>query len=377
MSDNFNNTFPHPALTKLGNERPTQMTLRQLHKELNANAISVSSFRGNGTLGHFALVATPEAYLTASGNIPFEPPVQPGPAPVHPIPATAAQITEINRQYLADVKEFTTYANTESSLKKLLLAAVPDTFTSELSDDLLGYASVTVLALLQHLDTNYGTITADDLDLNLKNLYQEWTTNQPLEDLFNQIIKCRAFASTIDPITEQTAVRAALQNLENTGVFTDAIRDWRKIPLAERTMGNLKTFFTLADNERKRALTTRSAGYHQAATVSIAPTTVPDNNNIALAAAPTPMVKIETKIFYCWSHGLGPNKEHTSATCNAKQRGHRDTATIYNMLGGCNYIRRRRGEVAVYVRPRPNAVPTATLTAEQAIPTANTATSQA
>jgi hypothetical protein len=355
MSDNISYTFPHPALTKLGNERPTQMTLRLLHKELNANAISVASFRGNGTLGHFALVATPEEYLSASGDIPFLPPIQPGAAPVHPIPATAAQITEINRQFLADVKEFSVYVQTESSLKKLLLAAVPDTFTSKLSDDLIGYASVTVLALLHHLDTMYGTITADDLDLNIKQLHQEWTTNQPLEDLFNQVIKCRAFARNADPISEATAVRAVLQNLENTGVFTDSIRDWRKRPEAERTLANLEAYFTIADNERKRALTSRSAGYHQAANVSIAPTATPNNKNIVAIAATAPKNK-ENKIFYCWSHGLGPNKEHTSASCTAKLRGHRTDATVYNMLGGCNIIHRRRGEVRIYERPPRNPV---------------------
>ena len=43
-------------------------------------------------------------------------------------------------------------------------------------------------------------------------------------------------------------------------------------------------------------------------------------------------------MYYCWSHGLGINKQHTSPTCTFKKDGHIDTATVDNMQGGCNRI---------------------------------------
>jgi hypothetical protein len=44
------------------------------------------------------------------------------------------------------------------------------------------------------------------------------------------------------------------------------------------------------------------------------------------------------KMYYCWSHGLGINKQHTSPTCTFKKDGHIDMATADNMQGGCNLI---------------------------------------
>ena len=116
MSEIFNTIFPHPTLTPLSNTTPTGATLRILHQELNANAIAVPSTRGNGTLGHFALV-TPAANYLLIATVPFDAPVHPGNAPVHQLNATGAQITEGNRQFTADGKEHTLFINTEAALK--------------------------------------------------------------------------------------------------------------------------------------------------------------------------------------------------------------------------------------------------------------------
>jgi hypothetical protein len=142
----FNNIFPHPTLTALSTNKPTQATLKQLHQEINANAIAVPSNRGNGTLGHLALVLSPAQYLRLAG-VPFVPPLHPGNAPVHIAGATGPQITETNRQFSADLKEFTLYNTTEAALKKLVLQAVPSTFTQTLRDEEIGYASTTTLQL--------------------------------------------------------------------------------------------------------------------------------------------------------------------------------------------------------------------------------------
>ena len=108
MSEIYNTNFPHPTLTPLSNNTPTGATLRILHQELNANAIAVPSIRGNGTLGHLALVTSAANYLLLA-TVPFIAPVHPGIAPVHAANATGAQITKVNRQFAADGKEHTLY----------------------------------------------------------------------------------------------------------------------------------------------------------------------------------------------------------------------------------------------------------------------------
>lgn len=350
MAEYFNNIFPHPTLTIFSTTTPSQATLRILHQELNANAIAIPSARGNGALGHFALVTSAANYLTLA-LVPFLAPDHPGVAPIHAANATGAQITEVNRQFAVDVKEHTLYNNTEAALKKQLLQAVPATFTQKLCHPELGYANVSTLDILTHLDTTYGKVNEDDLDRNLTELHRPWQVSSPIETLFIQLDNCRVFAEATDPISEATAVRAGLLNLENTACFTDAIREWRNKPTADRTLANFETHFAKADIERKRTLTTKGAGYHQAANVRISeevPTTNNTANNAVTDAGTTPTNK---KYFYCWSHGLSTNAKHTSLTCKNQAPGHQKHAIISNMKGGCNIIQRRRGEQQVFVRP--------------------------
>jgi hypothetical protein len=168
--------------------------------------------------------------------------------------------------------------------------------------------------------------------------------------LWKYIRVCQKYALDHDPISEATAVRAAVQNLEKTGVFTNAIQDWRKLGAVNHTMDQLKLLFNKADKERRRHLTTHDAGYAGAATQ---PATTPNLPPPVTPPAASPL----SHLHYCWSHGLGPNRSHTSSTCRDKAPGHRDSSTVNNMLGGCNTIHRRRGKDNVFVNRFPPAAP--------------------
>jgi hypothetical protein len=133
------------------------------------------------------LVVNDATYSAAAGAdaagaaIVFVPPVHPGDAPA--IGATAAAITEANRRFLVDGKEYALYVNTDIALKKLLLKAVPIVFTQKLKDPLLGFATVTTHQILEHLDTTYGIVTEDDLDRNLTEIRKSLDINSPIEAL--------------------------------------------------------------------------------------------------------------------------------------------------------------------------------------------------
>ena len=66
----------------------------------------------------------------------------------------------------------------------------------------------------------------------------------------------------------------------------------------------------------------------------------------------SPIIKIikDESYYYCWSHGYGPNRDHTSKNCRFPASGQRYDATTNNMLGGNNTIHRRRGEVPIFVK---------------------------
>jgi hypothetical protein len=221
-------------------------------------------------------------------------------------------------------------------LKKLVLQAVPSTFTEILSDTVLGYARVKTIAILNHLATKYGTITEDDLNQNIIKMNSAFNIQQPIDKLFTRLLKYKAFSAAKDPISEATMVRDGLTILDSTASFTIAISEWRKKNEADKTFDNFQTHFKIADDERRRLTTTRGAGYHQAAQVNGPPLA---NTN-----------KPAEGWYYCWSHGVTRNAEYTSATCNRHATGHRSEATMGNMLGGCNIVQRRRGKTPVFVR---------------------------
>jgi len=43
-------------------------------------------------------------------------------------------------------------------------------------------------------------------------------------------------------------------------------------------------------------------------------------------------------MYYCWTHGLGFNHNHMSATCSKPADGHNTSAMVKNMHGGNNTI---------------------------------------
>jgi hypothetical protein len=349
MTNDVTISFPHKTLTPLGAGRPNRQSLSLLHDEINANAISVPSTRGTGTLGHLALTVSAAKYTQASGNSTvFVPPTHPGSDPVHLDAATPSEITETNRRFRSDTTTFEQYCITAAALKAQLIAAVPDTYIHELRIPGLGYATVTALDILDHLDDEYGDVSKQDLNNNMILLNTPWNPIQPIEALFAQIDLCVDFAKHADPIGDTTLVRSVQTNVENTGLFHDDIRDWDKLPAAEQTLKAFKTTFKKADKKRRlRQPTATTAGYHQAAAATTAPPGKRPPANPLVAPS-----------FYCWSHGLSRNATHTSATCANPYPGHCKTATLANRQGGCPNIQNMRNERTVWKRPEP-ATPSA------------------
>jgi hypothetical protein len=251
--------------------------------------------------------------------------------------------------------DFNTYRKTGVAVKSQLLAAVDDAFVNELSDPLWGYGQVTILQLLTHLRETYGLITPDQLDENAATLDREWNPDDPLERLWQRVRECRSFILAGDgEITEAAAVRKTLIVLEKTGVFADAARDWRKLSAIERTWAKLlQKHSKMANDERKRLLTTEGAGYHSAnaaqastqleqamaalanltATANAATDATPERHN-------QPVATSTADWHYCWTHGLGQSAGHTSRTCATRANGHRENAVFGNMLDRNNTINR-------------------------------------
>jgi hypothetical protein len=90
--------FLHDPLTVISG-RPTNSSLQVLKRQIYANAGAINSTRGGAAHSHLALLLPDAKYLVLSNEIPFIPPVHPGPVPIIPANATATQRTEILRLY--------------------------------------------------------------------------------------------------------------------------------------------------------------------------------------------------------------------------------------------------------------------------------------
>jgi hypothetical protein len=138
------------------------------------------------------------------------------------------------------------------------------------------------------------------------------------------------------------AICLTITDLENTGVFESAFELWRLKPEADRTMDNFKKHFCTINKARLAKLTAQTAGYHGAHAassvspsvtgISTPPAPLPVINGVT-AMTPSVLTDDSVRMYYCWSHGLGKNKEHTSRTCQRPKEGHCETATANNMMG--------------------------------------------
>jgi hypothetical protein len=106
----------------------------------------------------------------------------------------------------------------------MILKAVPLTYIKELHDQCLGFAQVTPITILQHLDTSYGTITFDDLTLSLESMHSKWNAEKPIKNLWAQITQARSYAAAHNEITEKAAIMSAVSNIEATGLFVDDLK---------------------------------------------------------------------------------------------------------------------------------------------------------
>ncbi|KAI2496639.1 hypothetical protein MHU86_17842 [Fragilaria crotonensis] len=312
-SPKFN--FPQ-TLTPI-NGKPTNTTLQTLQRQLPAD------------------------YLLRAG-VPFVIPVHPGPPP-DPV-GTAAVIGVALRNHAEALTDLAIYNNLNAALTAQILLAVNASFLSALEDPDFGFGDVSPRTMLEHLRTEYGTLTPEELE-----------RTAPLSP-------SRGISTT------PSKIYGLKLSTSNVSLFRR--QKFRLRPITEWTVAAFKADFILGNKERIRRLTAGDAGFHGAHNAIIPATpAAPTPPAIAAAAvtpAPTPPaaarhVTVEGgKMFYCWTHGLSPQRNHTSITCLHKAEGHRDDATAFRMRGGNNTISSGR--------PRQLPIPYRHLTTREPIP---------
>ena len=186
--------FPHPVLTPITDGPPTLVSIKTLQRQLYANAKSIPTTLGGGANGYLALVMPDADYLARTG-VAFPAPPHPGDQPIHAAAATAAQITEANRQYDRQLTVHSAYITVKEELKRMILLAVPDIYLNTISDATFGYADITPQRLLTHLVDTYATVDEDDIENNRKTLEAPWNPDDPIETLWTRILNAQQYAT--------------------------------------------------------------------------------------------------------------------------------------------------------------------------------------
>ena len=345
--------FPIEQLTPLpAGERPTAIHVRQLTKELVQCAMAIPTTLGGGAHGHLGLILSANAYQALPGPPQaFQRPANP---PRLAIAAGAGAHTIANQtaEHQRSLHEYTMCNKVDLALKAMILKAVPRIYLAPLANAIYEFANVTTAQLLAHLVTNYGTINEDDLATNLENCEAAWDPNTPIESVVANTNYCAQFAEAgEDEISDANKVRLTLKAVEKSGVLEDAITDWRKKPAADRTWANLPAHLIAYNKERTRKTTAAQAGFNAANAAT--------QQQRSTSPTPQPGATVGgVKLYYCFTHGLGKNPDHTSLTCTNPCPEHKKEATVDNMMGGNNTIRRRRNERSVITRPMRNNNPT-------------------
>jgi hypothetical protein len=130
--------------------------------------------------------------------------------------------------------------------------------------------------------------------------------------------------------------------LQKAGVYDHATTTWYDKDETDDTWPDVMLHFTKHEKERHCKMTARAAGFHGANKITPEPQTAPkenpDGNAYGSKEDPSAFKSNSIELYYCWTHGLWRNSEHTSCKCERKAGNHQDNATLDNRMGGVNKI---------------------------------------
>jgi hypothetical protein len=163
-----------------------------------------------------------------------------------------------------------------------------------LNDNMVGYANISAIYMLDHFFETYGNITAVDLEINFGHMRWAWDPQQPVESLFKQTHDCADYCKAGGvPIRLLQKINVGYAKIFATGQFMSASRRWNEKPAAEKTWTRFKSHFTAAHLQHKQMKggTDAHAGFHSANAAMtqtedhMAETTIGDLANLSTSTA--------------------------------------------------------------------------------------------
>jgi hypothetical protein len=121
---------------------------------------------------------------------------------------------------------YTNRINVDQALKKPILEAYDNMYTSQLEDYLLQYANRSALEIIMHSKQTYGFINPTQLAENYNKTTAPISFQNPIETLFKQIEDGFRYANAgAQPYMEAQYVNIVFLLILNTGAIPDACQD--------------------------------------------------------------------------------------------------------------------------------------------------------
>jgi hypothetical protein len=183
---------------------------------------------GVGAHGHLGIIMSQVEYAIISTS-PWVEPYNTNAVPIIPPCTTAVDAAQIAWMHAECRRIYTNHINVDQALKKLILEAYGNMYTSQLEDYLLQYANRSALEILMHLKQTYGFINPTQLAENYNKMTARINFQDPIETLFKQIEDGVRYSNAgAQPYTEAKYVNIAFLLILNTSAIPDACRDWQR-----------------------------------------------------------------------------------------------------------------------------------------------------
>ena len=249
--------------------QPSERDVTLLRKELGKMAGSVKTKLGGGKHGHLGLVIPEDKYKAISHqNKTFDIPAHPGDYP-ESVSADAATREKEVAEHKASKRTCEKCDAVHEFLKEKAIKAVDEEWLVELDDDILGFANVSLLQILEHLTNQGGKLDYIDISKLKKERDSGWDTN---EHIVKHIVKVQKAVNILKdrakiPTAEGELLNDLLYTIKESGEMEQALVDWDARDEADKTWKKAKTYFTKKYAERNKhpAIDARSAGFSSSA----------------------------------------------------------------------------------------------------------------
>jgi hypothetical protein len=112
-------------------------------------------------------------------------------------------------------------------LKKQIISVFEPMYLEVLNDNMVGFANISAIDMLDHLFSTYCNIIAVDLKVNFEHMRRAWDPHQPVEALFKKIQDCADYSEAGGVLIEHPQqINVGYTKIFSTGHLMSACRRW-------------------------------------------------------------------------------------------------------------------------------------------------------